>query len=67
MADRGEAVIAHEHAREGAESIDVGAQHPALQALLKHATACARCAAGVRCVTRDVLVKTLCEASGKDA
>ncbi len=60
-------MIAHERAQQGAESIDVGTRHPAFQALLKHATACARCAAGVRCVTRDVLVKTLCEASGKDA
>ena len=60
-------MIAHERAQQGAESIDVGTRHPAFQALLKHATACAHCAVGVRCVTRDVLVKTLCEASGKGA
>jgi hypothetical protein len=42
-------------------------QHPAFQVLLKHGARCRRCADGVCCATGDVLIKTLREASGKDA
>lgn len=53
--------------QEAAESGTAGTQHPAFQALLKHAMACLRCTEGVQCVTGCVLVKTLREASGEDA
>ncbi len=54
------------NARKAAESVTVGSEHPAFQAMLKHAAGCRRCAAGAACVTFGVLVKTLREASGKD-
>jgi hypothetical protein len=37
------------------------------QALSKHAMTCLRCTEGTPCVTGDVLVKTLREATGEDA
>jgi hypothetical protein len=46
-------------------SVAVGTQHPAFQALLKHAVKCALCMQGAYCVTGGVLVKTLREASGE--
>lgn len=49
------------------DSITVGIEHPAFQAMLKHVAGCWRCALGVQCVTFAVLVKTLREATGKDA
>jgi hypothetical protein len=41
-----------------------GTEHPAFKALLKHVTNCRRCAVDAPCVTGDVLVKMLGEASG---
>lgn len=57
----------HERAQETGGSDTVSTQHPAFQGLLKHAAKCALCTNGVYCVTGGVLVKTLREASGKDA
>ncbi|MFI9587691.1 hypothetical protein ACIHCQ_39125 [Streptomyces sp. NPDC052236] len=50
-----------------ADSITVGIEYPAFQAMLKHVAGCQFCAeGGGECVTFRVLVKTLREATGKD-
>jgi hypothetical protein len=55
------------NAQDADESVTVGTEHPAFQAMLKHSDGCRRCTEGVQCVTFAVLVKTLREATGKDA
>jgi hypothetical protein len=49
-------------AQERPETRSVGTDHPAYQALLKHAMSCDTCADGGRCVTGDVLLTTLRDA-----